>query len=351
MGHAVRSAVVANSLNERHMVSFVSPVSSSFLSETVLGPFEHRARTLDVGVVQTTPFTIDVPLTLERLNAIQVQEQRILDEECAWLREMEVDAVLTDIPSLACAAASTVGVPCIAVANFSWDDIYRGYGQAEPEFDRAAAHIAQQYAQASLLLELPFATPMPAFARRRKMGLVARRASLSGRAVRAALGIEARFVAVMAFNGSVLDQVDGWNVPDGWQIICPYASSVHMRSNSVRSISREDMALAGIRFPDLVAAADVVISKPGYGITSECIANDAALLYTDRGSFVEWDYIVASLKNNLPSAYISVAKLLSGNIRDSLKEFESPRVRAGRLRPLSDGEICQVVESALAVSR
>ena len=31
-------------------------------------------------------------------------------------------------------------------------------------------------------------------------------------------------------------------------------------------------------------AADVVVTKPGYGIISECIANDTAILYTSRGA-------------------------------------------------------------------
>ena len=45
----------------------------------------------------------------------------------------------------------------------------------------------------------------------------------------------------------------------------------------------------GFVYQDLVAAADVVVSKPGYGIVSECVANQTALLYTSRGRFVEYD--------------------------------------------------------------
>ena len=34
---------------------------------------------------------------------------------------------------------------------------------------------------------------------------------------------------------------------------------------------------AGLRYEDLVQAVDVVFTKPGYGIISECIANDTAI--------------------------------------------------------------------------
>ena len=50
-----------------------------------------------------------------------------------------------------------------------------------------------------------------------------------------------------------------------------------------------------LRYEDLVAAADVVVSKPGYGIVSECIANDTALLYTSRGRLIEYDVMVAEM--------------------------------------------------------
>src|SRR5262249_23764997 len=51
----------------------------------------------------------------------------------------------------------------------------------------------------------------------------------------------------------------------------------------------------GFRYQDLVAAADVVVSKPGYGIVSECVANDTPLLYTSRGRFIEYDVFVAGM--------------------------------------------------------
>ena len=49
----------------------------------------------------------------------------------------------------------------------------------------------------------------------------------------------------------------------------------------------------GFRYEDLVAAVDVVVTKPGYGIIAECIAAGTAMLYTSRGHFREYDVLVA----------------------------------------------------------
>ena len=53
------------------------------------------------------------------------------------------------------------------------------------------------------------------------------------------------------------------------------------------------MCDTGIRYEDLVGAAEAVVTKPGYGIISEAIANDTAILYTARGHFPEYDVLVS----------------------------------------------------------
>src|SRR5262249_49209701 len=60
-------------------------------------------------------------------------------------------------------------------------------------------------------------------------------------------------------------------------------------------IAPEQALPAGLFYEDLVAAADVVVSKPGYGIVSECVANHTPLLYTSRGRFAEYDVMLREM--------------------------------------------------------
>ena len=76
---------------------------------------------------------------------------------------------------------------------------------------------------------------------------------------------------------------------------------------------------ADVRYEDLVAAADVVVSKPGYGIVSECIANQTALLYTSRGVFAENDVLIAGMKPVVRSRFISQDDLRSGRWEPSIR--------------------------------
>ena len=73
-----------------------------------------------------------------------------------------------------------------------------------------------------------------------------------------------------------------------------------------------------------MAAVDVVVTKPGYGIISECLANDTALLYTDRGHFIEYDVLVREMPRHVRCAYLPQAEMLQ-------------RTLAGRARPRRGG--------------
>jgi L-arabinokinase len=80
-----------------------------------------------------------------------------------------------------------------------------------------------------------------------------------------------------------------------------------------------------------VAAADVVVTKPGYGIVSECAANDTPLLYTSRGRFVEYEVFVAQMPRILRCRYISQEDLLAGRWADAVDALlaqPAPRERA-----------------------
>ena len=69
----------------------------------------------------------------------------------------------------------------------------------------------------------------------------------------------------------------------------------------------------------MVAAVDVVVTKPGYGIISECLANDTALLYTDRGHFIEYDVLVAEMPRHVRCGYLPQAAILRGDWRGALE--------------------------------
>ena len=70
-----------------------------------------------------------------------------------------------------------------------------------------------------------------------------------------------------------------------------------------------------LRYQDIVAAADLVITKPGYGIVSECIANGTPMLYTSRGDFAEYDVFVAEMPRYLRCRFMPQDDFRAGRWR------------------------------------
>jgi L-arabinokinase len=73
------------------------------------------------------------------------------------------------------------------------------------------------------------------------------------------------------------------------------------------------VSLRDVTYEEVVAQADAVITKPGYGIVSDCLANRIPVLYTSRGAFAEYPRLVEGLERYGVCRFISNADLLSGN--------------------------------------
>ena len=92
---------------------------------------------------------------------------------------------------------------------------------------------------------------------------------------------------------------------------------------------------AGLRYEDLVAAVDVVVTKPGYGIVAECIANDTAMLYTVARQLRRVRRHGRGDAARSFAASSSTASLLAGRWRDALDRLI--RLPPPPERPRTDG--------------
>jgi L-arabinokinase len=88
---------------------------------------------------------------------------------------------------------------------------------------------------------------------------------------------------------------------------------------AVTAVDRDALGRAGLGYQDLVAAADVVITKPGYGIVSDAIAARTRLVYTDRGDFPEYPVLVAGMREWLPAEYVTNDDVREGRLARAIE--------------------------------
>src|SRR4029077_21149832 len=197
------------------------------------------------------------------------------------------------------------GVPSIAVANFTWDWIYGVY----PAFDELAPDvlpaIRRAYATATRALRLPLHggfAPMAAVTR--DIPFIARRSARDRDETRRMLGLPGGKPIVLPSFG-------------GYGAALPL--EVLRRSDRFTLLGPVQEPPPGLLYQDLVAAADVVVTKPGYGIVSECVANRTAMLYTSRGRFIEYDLFVEEMPRVLRCRYLAQEDLLAGRWGDAIE--------------------------------
>ena len=279
---------------------------------------EYHDVVCDVGVLQTDSLHLDIPGTFREASRFYAGLDGLAEDEARFLRQRRVDLVVADMPPLAFVAAAKAGIPSIAMGNFTWDWIYSGYPEGIAGTPELVPAIRRAHGLASLVLRLPmwggfegFTCPVV------DLPFVARHSSRDPSEVRAMIDVPDGERMVLASFGGL--GIAGLNLEplahaEGYCVVTTrhalgLAGSLPGR---VVLLDDADVYAAGLRYQDLVRAADVVVTKPGYGILAECLANDTAVLYTSRGHFVEYDVMVAAMPSFLRCRFIDHDDLYSG---------------------------------------
>lgn len=275
----------------------------------------------DTGIVQIDSLNLDAAESIRQARHFHARLEEKARDEAAFLHARRARLVVGDIPPLAFAAAHMAGLPSVAVGNFTWDWIYDGYPEQSP-FDLTES-IRDTYKLATLVLRLPASGGFKGLETiTRDIPFVARRSTRDPGEVRRGLGLpEEKPLVLISFGGFGLK---GLNVA-ALTALPEYAiatTDLAGREN-VHFVSEEKLYAKGFHYEDLVRAADVVATKPGYGIFTEAIANNTALLYTSRGHFVEYEVLVNAMPRYLRSQFIDQENLLAGNWRAALEKLLS----------------------------
>ncbi len=334
-GHASRDIQIINALarlvpNLRVVLRTMVP--EWFLLTSLATPVEIIAGDTDVGVVQPDSLSIDEAATARRAAAFYGRFDERVAREVDLIRSLQPSLVAGDIPPLAFAAAAVAGVPSVAISNFTWDWIYGGF----PGFDELApgvrAVIARANAMATRTLRLPFAGGFAAMRNIEDVPLVARRSTLTKGETRGRLGLGHERPMVLATFGG-----HGGNIPleraaenARFKVMATdYEVGSHLTPHpNLRVVSGEEMRRLGLTYTDLLAASDVVATKLGYGIVSECLANGVALLYTLRGRFIEQDVFIREMPAVMRSLHIDTDALRDGQWAESVETLLAQRLPA-----------------------
>lgn len=267
-------------------------------------------RPCDTGAIQVDSLHLDAAATIARAKDFHETLDARAEAEMGLLRDHDVRFIVADAPPLGCAAAARAGIPSVVVSNFTWDWIYAEYREYLDSAPDLIPAIQAACRLADAAWRLPMHGGFDAFQTIVDVTFVARHATHEPAETRARLGLppleDGRRLVLPSFGGYGVAGIDlsSLDLDSSWHLVLVPDAAIDE---------------AGLRYEDLVRAVDVVLTKPGYGIISECIANDTALAYTSRGRFAEYDVLVREMPRYLRSAFIDNDALLGGRWRAALE--------------------------------
>ena len=254
------------------------------LARFVGQPFERAEPVPEMGMAMTDPNRVDLDTTRRFYLDLHVDWAGQVAAQADRLTALQPDLLLCNVSDLSLAAAAAAGVPAIACCSLNWHDILAAYVGEEAAFRPVLARMLAAYRHARPFLRFTPGLPMELLPDAVPMGPIARLGRNRREEVARALGLPAGTRLLMASFGGIqgppllpaLPRIEDavWLVDD-----------LRYRTEGRADIGA--VGEVGVPFIDLVASADLVLTKPGYGTFADTICNGTRLLHFGRPEWPE----------------------------------------------------------------
>ena len=314
-GHAARASAVMQAIHSlRPDIEFelFTRAPRWFFDMSLTFRYGYQEITTDVGLIQQSPLEEDLPATIRKLANFLPFPDKLEHPIVHQLIKSQFDLCICDISPFGLAASHTAGIPAVLIENFTWDWIYSGYLAECPGFNRFIPQFTKTFQNADIHIQTE-----PVTQRSNKADLitnpVARKPRLSIIETRQLLNIPAQAPVIMITMGgfevdySFIEQLtvnkNVWFViPGGAQ------KEVEYHPNLVLLPHHSDFY-----HPDLINAADAVISKAGYSTLSEAYLAGIPFGYVSRDRFRESPILSAFIQQNMHGIEINGETFQSGS--------------------------------------
>jgi UDP:flavonoid glycosyltransferase YjiC (YdhE family) len=315
-GHAVRSHQVIRALYSagENVQVHVRTAAPEWLFSSSSRPLSYTRQSLDVGVIQPNSLRMDLEATFRACRELYDRMPNLVEQEVKFIKQQKIDLILGDIPPVCFEIAARANIPSVAITNFTWDVIYRAYTDAHSGFAPLIDDMTRFYGKATLALALPYPCDMSMFPRREAIPWVARASVLTRNRARAVFRLPRdRTIVLLSFGGLGLDDLP-------WRALDEMTDFFFVTTAPAGKSRGNLLVLDGAQrhYEDLLRAVDVIVTKPGYGIVADVLAHHLPVLYTERGEFPEYPFLVHALNDLATAEFIPQDELLSGNIRPYL---------------------------------
>lgn len=298
MGHAARDAAIIKELTKIPGVRIFSRnlsghnlLTKSFIKNVAVTPKQN-----DFGVLnEINGMATDLNRTYFKLKEWMAGWDDFIIDEKRFCKSHQIDIIVSDIAPQPFIVAKELGLPSVAVTNFTWHCIY---SQLFPKEHQILKELKDAYMLAGKALILPFEQKELPFRNMIKIGLVCREKTESRENIRKKLGLNENDFAIFVSMGLSMEnmpKIKIKNLPKNMKIVS------NVLENSIR------IPDSTYNVQDIIAAMDLVVAKAGYTTVAESISAKVPMILTYRTGFVD-DNAVCSVVEKL-----GVGKIVSND--------------------------------------
>ena len=336
-GHLAQTAPVLNALRDRLpalRLSVRSALPRPVLAAHLHGDFLHVAEAGDVGMLMDSAVDVRVADSAAAYRALYAGRRHDTAALVDLYRRLRPDLVLVNAPCTPLGACRAAGIPVMALCSLDWATVLESYCGDLPGMSAVLDWMRECYAGAR-----PFLRPQPArpdipFLDARAVGPIARlgrdqRRSLDGPMSSA----DTRLVLVALGGIDTVLPLSTWPRLEGVVFVTPGAPPP----------DREDwfgLATPARTFIDVLASADAVVTKPGYGTFVESVCNATRVLYSPRPDWPEEPWLSDWLERHGTARAVDRERLWHGDFADELEALLQRPVSP----PLAPSGIADAVE-------
>jgi UDP:flavonoid glycosyltransferase YjiC (YdhE family) len=318
-GHLAQCAPVLNGLHARLpalRLTVMSELPQAVLAERLVPEFTHLPLATDPAIPMRSAWEVDAAATGAAFDIFHRDWDAALRADAERLQALAPDLLLANIPYRLLAAAAQTPIPAVALCSLNWAAILSAYAGVTPLTRPILDQVWAGYRAADLFLAPQPALPMPELDNYSAIGPIARRGRRDRQALRRELGVAPQTRVVLVALGGIDSRLPLAH----W----PRMQAVAWLFPTAPAAARDDCFDAGRlsqSFIDVLASADAVLTKPGYGTYAEAVCNAVPILTLARPDWPETPHLNTWARQHGCLEEISVAQFRSGAFASALERL------------------------------
>ncbi len=318
-GHFSQTAPIINLLGQHHQslkITLRTTLPEKLIRSRIHIPLRIIPESLDFGMKMNSAIETDVAASNEAYTVLHQNWTTHIATQKRKIQALEPDLLFANIPYLSLAAANELALTSVALCSLNWAHIYNGYFSHKQTQKTIYQQMLAAYNSANVYLYPEPSMDMPGLKRIKKIPPIANVGNNRRIEINKTFQLNTQDILVLIAPGGISTAIP----IETW----PQVPGIHWLTTWEHSIKRKDIISyqkINMDFTDILCSADVIISKPGYGLIVEAVCNQKPVLYVRRYDWPEEQNLVDWLQQKGISKEISKEAFFNGNIVDEIKKI------------------------------